>query len=257
MFMTNLKRLGALLPLSLLFIAPGMSGAQQHAPIAEQIGKAYGLDSFGQVEAIRYTFNIPEFKLSRTWVWEPKTDTVSYEATDKEGKPVKVSYKRDELSSQSDAVKNEIDPAFVNDHYILLFPLHVAWDDWATVTNEGMHEMPISKKPARRVVVKYPPRGGYSPGDTWELYVSKNNRLEEFVFHRGGDGPIKVYTGTWEGYEKAGPLLLSTDHEGTTDDGKSVRVFYSDVAVKVVGSDKWVNAQPASKPSASQRVARE
>jgi hypothetical protein len=250
--MSYWRRLAVLLTFSVLFIAPGISGAQQHVPIAEQIGKAYGVNSFGQVEAIRYTFNIPAFKVSRTWVWEPKTDTVSYEGTDKEGKPVKVTYKRDELSSQSDAVKKEIDPAFVNDHYILLFPLHVAWDDWATVTDEGMHEMPISKKPARRVVVTYPSQGGYSPGDTWELYVGKNNRLEEFVFRRAGDGAPKVYTGTWEGYEKAGPLLLSTDHEGTTDDGKSVRVFYSDVAIKVVGSDKWVNAQ-----SASERIARE
>src|ERR1700739_147194 len=89
MFMTNLRRLPALLPFSALFITPGISSAQPHAPIAEQIGKAYGVDSFGQVEAIRYTFNIPDFKLSRTWVWEPKTDTVSYEGTDKEGKPVK------------------------------------------------------------------------------------------------------------------------------------------------------------------------
>ena len=77
--MTNLSRLAAFLPLSVLLIAPAISGAQQHAPIAQQIGKAYGVDSFGRVEAIRYTFNIPAFKLSRTWVWEPKTDTVSYE----------------------------------------------------------------------------------------------------------------------------------------------------------------------------------
>ena len=241
--MINFRRLAALLPFSALFIAPGMAGAQQHARIAEQIGKVYGVNSFGQVEAIRYTFNIPALKLSRTWVWEPKTDTVSYEGTDKEGKPVKVTYKRDELSSQSNAVKNEIDPAFVNDHYILLFPLHVAWDDWATVTDEGTHEMPISKKPARRVVVKYPSQGGYSPGDTWELYVGKNNRLEEFVYRGGGQAAIKGYTGTWDGYEKAGPLLLSTDHEGTTDDGESVRVFYSDVAVRVTGSDHWISAQ--------------
>lgn len=244
--MTNFRRLAALLPLGVLFVVPAISGAQQRAPIAEQIGKAYGLDSFGQVEAIRYTFNIPAFKLSRTWVWEPKTDTVTYEGPDKEGKPVKVTYKRDELSSQSDAIKHDIDPAFVNDHYILLFPLHVAWDDWATVTDEGIHEMPISKTSARRVVVKYPSQGGYSPGDTWELYVGKNKRLEEFVYHRGGEGAITLYTGTWEGYEKAGPLLLSTDHEGTTGDGKSVRVFYSDVAVKVAGSDQWVNARSAS-----------
>jgi hypothetical protein len=55
----------------------------QKAPIAEQTAKAYGLDSFGQIEAIRYTFNIdvPAFKLkaSRTWTWEPKADRVTFE----------------------------------------------------------------------------------------------------------------------------------------------------------------------------------
>jgi hypothetical protein len=255
--MTNLNRLDVicLLAFSMLLIVAPTSEAQQLPPIAEQMAKTYGLDSFGQVEGIRYTFNVelPGLKRSDTWEWRPKTDTVSFQGKDKEGKPIKATYNRSELSSQSDAVKNEIDPAFVNDHYILLFPLHVAWDDWATVTDEGTHEMPISKKPARRVVVKYPSQGGYSPGDTWELYVGKDNRLEEFVYQRAGAGAPKGYTGTWEGYEKAGPLLLSTDHEGTTDDGKSLRVFYSDVAVRVVGSDKWVNAEH----SASGRVARE
>jgi hypothetical protein len=165
---------------------------------------------------------------------------------------VKVTYKRDELSSQSDAIKNDIDPAFVNDHYVLLFPLHVAWDDWATVTDEGVHEMPISKKSARRVVVKFPLQGGgYSVGDTWELYVGKDKRLEEFVYHRAGQGFPSRYTATWEGYEKAGPMLFSTDHEGTSEDGKPLRVFFSDVAVKVTGSDNWISAH-----SASERIAR-
>src|SRR5262249_46520939 len=152
--MTNLTRLDVrlLLAFSVLFVLPPISRAQ-HSPIAQQIAKAYGVDSFGQVEAIRYTFNIPELKVSRSWVWEPKTDTVSYDGPGKDGKAMKVVYKRDELGSQSDAVRNDIDPEFVNDHYALLFPLHLAWDDWATVTDEGMHEMPISKMSARRVVV--------------------------------------------------------------------------------------------------------
>ena len=154
-----------------------------------------------------------------------------------------MTYQRSELGSQSDTVKKDIDPAFVNDHYVLLFPLHVAWDDWATVTDEGMHQMPISKKSARRVVVKYPSQGGYSPGDTWELYVGKDKRLEEFVYHRAGTGFPTVYTATWDGYEKAGPLLFSTDHEGTVDEGKTVRAFFSDVAVKVAGSGNWINAR--------------
>ena len=39
----------------------------------EQVAKAYGLDSFGQVEAIRYTWNaqFPGVNVSRSWIWEP------------------------------------------------------------------------------------------------------------------------------------------------------------------------------------------
>jgi hypothetical protein len=52
-------------------------------------------------------------------------------------------------------------------------------------------------------------------------------------------------------HKKAGPLLISTDHSGTAD-GKPFRVSFSDVAVKVMGSDKWVNAGSAS----DERIAR-
>jgi len=31
--------------------------AQQRPPIIEQVAKTYGLDSFGQIDAIRYTWN--------------------------------------------------------------------------------------------------------------------------------------------------------------------------------------------------------
>jgi hypothetical protein len=60
------------------------------------MAKTYGLDSFGQIKGIRCTFNaeLPGVELSRRWEWNPKTDTVSYEGKDKEGKPVKVTYPR-------------------------------------------------------------------------------------------------------------------------------------------------------------------
>src|SRR6267142_6974714 len=177
-----------LLAVSMLLLLPATAEAQQSPPIAEQIAKTYGLDSFGQIEAIRYTWNaeFPGGKVSRTWEWNPKTDTVSYEGKDKEGQPVKVTYQRSELGSQSDAVKNQIEPAFTNDQYWLLFPFHVAWDSSATVTDEGMQKMLIGNASAERVVVKYPSYGGYSEGDTWELYVGADKRIEEFIFHRGG-----------------------------------------------------------------------
>jgi hypothetical protein len=51
------------------------SWAQTRPPIAEQIARTYGLDSFDQIEAIRYTFDAQFLgvNVSRSWVWKPKT----------------------------------------------------------------------------------------------------------------------------------------------------------------------------------------
>ena len=215
--------------------------AQQKPPIVEKIAKTYGLDSFGQIDAIRYTFNIPAFKLSRTWTWEPKADRVTYEGKDKDGKPVKVTYVRSQLSSQPDNVKKEIDPGFTNDQYWLVFPFHVVWDT-ADVQDNGKQKLPIGKGSADQVVVKYRSDVGYTPGDTWTLYVGPDNRVQQLHFRHGGSEKPSVVIATWGGYKKAGPLLISTDHQGTAD-GKPFSLTFTDVAVKLAGSDTWVNAQ--------------
>jgi hypothetical protein len=227
-----------------VLVLAAASWAQTRPPLAEQIAKTYGLHSFGQIEAIRYTFNVQAagLNLSRSWVWHPRTDEVSYEGKDKNGKPVKVTYLRSQLDSEPANVKGEIDPAFVNDQYNLLFPLHVYWDSSADVQDMGMQKLPLGRGSAKRVVVKYPSEGGYTPGDTWELYVGSKNRVEEFTWHRGGAGKPSVVIQTWAGYKKAGPLLIATDRRGTAD-GTPLRIFFSDVAVKLVGSDRWEKAR--------------
>jgi hypothetical protein len=248
MFMTNWRRPDVIRLLAfsmLLLILPATSWAQQRPPIAEQMAKTYGLDEFGQIEGIRYTFiaELPGVKLSRSWEWNPKTDTVSYQGKDKQGKPVTATYQRSQLGSQSDAVKKQIDPAFINDQYWLLLPFHVIWDGSATVTDEGMHKLPIGNGAAEQLVMKYPSHGGgYAPGDTWDLYVGADKRVEQMVYHRGGTGKPGLVIATWDGHKKAGPLLVSTDHRGTAD-GKPVRISLSDVSVKVKGSDDWIKAQ--------------
>jgi hypothetical protein len=245
--MKNLNRLNVI-RLSvfsmLLLILPATSCSQKHSSVAEPIAKTYGLDSFKQIEGIRYTFNLdfPLGKVSRTWEWNPKTNTVSYEGKDKEGKPMKVTYQRSQLSSQSDAVKKEIDPGFVNDNYWLLFPFHAYWDTSADIQNKGRQELPLGNGSAELVSVKYPSDAGYTPGDTWNLYVGKDNRVEQLLFQHGGTKKPSVVKATWEGYKKAGPLLISTDHRGTADGG-ALHLFFSDVAVKLTGSDTWMNAQ--------------
>ena len=223
------------------------SRAQTHSPIAEKLAKQYGLDSLKQVEAIRYTFNVefPGVNVSRSWVWEPKTDKVSFEGKDKEGKPVTATYVRSELGSQPDNVKADVDPAFVNDNYWLLFPFHGYWDYGADVQDLGKQPKPLGKGSARHVVFKYPnPKqgGGYTPGDTWEFFLAPDGRIEEMLYRRGGPKKPSIVIASWEGYKKAGPILVSTDHHGTADGGP-LKVSFSNVAVKLVGSDKWVDAK--------------
>ena len=229
-----------------VLILAATAWAQNRPPILEQVAKTYGLDSFAQIDAIRYTWNgeiTGLFKAARTWEWEPKTGKVSFEGKDKDGKLVKVSYLRSQISSQPDDVKNNVDPGFTNDNYWLLFPLHAYWDTSATVTDEGMKKPPVDNGSAELVSVKYAPEvGGYTPGDTWDLYVGKDNRVEYLVFHHGGDRKPSLVEATWTGYKKVGPLLISTEHRGTAD-GKSLHIFMSDLAVKLAGSDTWIKAQ--------------
>ena len=244
--MTKLGRTRVVVCLFFGLLMTATSLAQtQRAPILEKVAKTYGLDSWDKIEAIRYTWNgeIPGvFKLSRTWEWEPKTTQVTYEGKDKDGKPVKVTYKRSELGSQPDMVKNEVDPGFINDSYWVLFPFHAYWDTSATVIDQGVFNLPMGSGTADLVPVKYPADSGYTPGDTWDLYVGKDNRILFLDYHRGGAKPPSRVFVTWAGYKKAGPLLLSTEHHGRAD-GKTFNLVISDVAVKLTGSDTWIKGE--------------
>src|ERR1700677_1978265 len=74
--------------------------AQEKAPIAEQVAKAYGLDAWTQLDAVRCTFNVNmgrTIKLARSGVWERKTGKVRADGMTKDGKPLKVTYLRSEL----------------------------------------------------------------------------------------------------------------------------------------------------------------
>jgi len=220
------------------------SRAGEVPPAAQEMAKTNGLDSFAQIEAIRYTFNIefPGAKVVRSWEWEPKTGKITFDSKDKDGNPVHVTYLRSQLSSQSDMVKNVVDPAFFNDQYWLLIPFHAIWDTSATVTDDGMQKMSLTDASLDRISIKYSGETGYTPGDTWELYVDADHRVEEMDYHRGGPKKPSLVIVSWAGYKKAGPLLFSTEHKGTAD-GAPLTQAFTNVAVKLTGSDSWIEAQ--------------
>jgi hypothetical protein len=232
------------LAFSMLLALPAASRAED-TPIAQEVAKTFGIDSFGQIEGMRYTWNIelPDGrKIANKWEWSPKTDTVSFDGKDKAGNPIKVTYQRSKLDGQSDVVKKEIDPQFANDQYWVLLPFHLVWDG-ATASDDGQQKLPIGDGSARRITMKYPSEGGYQPGDTWDLYIGPDKRVQEITYHRGAPNPPPhLVSAKYLDYKKAGPLLISTDHPGIAD-GKSFKLSLTDVSVKLTGSDKWVDAQ--------------
>jgi hypothetical protein len=129
--MTSASRLTTISLLAFAVLAlTSTSRAQTRPPIFEKGAKTFGLDSWDKIEAIRYTWNLQlgTVNVSRSWEWEPKTNQVTYNGKDKDGKPFTVTYKRSELASQPDSVKNDVEPNFVNDNYTLLFALRAYWD---------------------------------------------------------------------------------------------------------------------------------
>ena len=230
--------------LPVVLLVTSTSFAQSRPPILEEVAKAYGLDSFGQIEAMRYTWNA-EFpgghQLSHKWEWSPKTNTVSFDGKDKAGNPVKVTYQRSQLDSQSDVVKKEVDPQFANDQYWTLLPFHLLWDG-AAPTDDGQQKLPIGDGSAQRIAMKYPSEGGYQPGDTWDLYIGPDKRIVQITYHRGAPNPPHLVSAKYADYKKAGPLLFSIDHPGVAD-GKDIKITLSGVSVKLTGSDKWLDAE--------------
>ena len=76
------------------------------------------------------------------------------------------------------------------------------------------------------------------------MYVGPDNLIQQLLWRRGPGKPIivNIVDAKWSDYKRVGPLLLALDHRGTGD-GKPLRIFFTDVAVKLAGSDTWVNAQ--------------
>jgi hypothetical protein len=231
---------------SCLFAGLSLSSAslaQEKPDIRHQIADAYGLSSWSQVEQIRYTFNVDAGvkKVARTWTWEIKPDRVTYEGPDSTGKPVKTTYTRGTMSP--DVVK-DVDPNFINDQYWLLFPFHLVWNMDATVEDKGMTSDPTGKTKGkvRKVTVTYPKTGGgYTPGDSYDLFVGADNRVVAWNFHRGG-AEKPTLTVTWADYKMAGPIHVAEDHRGTLSD-KPFHLFFTDVAVKLVGASDFVAAK--------------
>jgi hypothetical protein len=203
--------------------------------IAEKIAQAYGIAGFGEIEEIRFTFNVRkgETEAQRSWVWLPKADRVTYLGDGKTSKPV--TYDRKDLSAPGSESLKETDSHFINDQYWLIFPFHLVWDKDITITvDPEKGKFPISGRTGRMVSVVYPPAGGYTPGDRYDLFLDDDNMIAEWIYRRGGS-EIPTVSAAWEDNRRIGPIILSLDHPGA--DG-TFRVWFTGVELKLSSGER-------------------
>ena len=225
-----------LLALPFVFML-GVRPAPSAPPLAEKVAKAYGVDKFDTIDAIKFTFNIQkgDVHVKREWTWEPLTRKVTFHGKGASGDTMTYSYDQSAVDTTNVDMKF-VDPRFVNDQYWLLFPFHLKWDDMAKIEATGQDSLPMGSGMAERLVVSYPQAGGYSPGDVYELFVGPDQMITHWIFRPGGSTTDQLPF-SWSGNVKVGPITVSTDH--LSPDG-SFHLYFTDVAVRLKGKSEWI-----------------
>lgn len=214
----------ALLLLSILFIISckneKRSGISSEETRAQEIARAHGFENFEDVNEIKFTFNVKvgdSVRTSRSWHWKTSTDEIRLTEGD-----ISRTYIKDDSIADDE---KELDQKFINDSYWLLFPFQLVWSD-AEISEEKKAEAPISKKEMRNITVSYPSEGGYTPGDSYEIFYEDDLILKEWIY-KSADGKRESPT-TWEDYQDFNGLKIARSHK--SPDG-SFELFFSGIEV--------------------------
>jgi len=184
----------------------------------------YAVEEIKNVETVEYRFRvqIKDKSVNRKWTWWPKADKIKME---QEGKET-VEYSRQSQLEQN----KKTDSAFINDNYWLLFPWRIYVDSSVTLSWANKEESSL--------LIQYPHEGGYTPGDAYTLHFDKNMLITSWDFDAKGDGKIDRSM-SWEGYQKLGPLLISTQHKA-----EDFHLWFEDLRLKLSGDSDWKTPTP-------------
>ncbi|MDN3596529.1 hypothetical protein [Zunongwangia endophytica] len=198
-----------------------VNASEEKDGIGNTIAMANGLDKFEEAEEIEFTFNVKiqdSLRSSRHWKWNTKSNEISLTEGDET-----TSYTKTDSIPED---KKSIDSKFINDSYWLLFPYQLVWSD-ANLTEEKEVAAPISGDTLTKLEVAYNSAGGYTPGDTYDIYYGKDHMIKEWVYKASG-GDREMAT-TWEDYETFKNIPIAKMHK--SEDG-SFQLYFTDISVK-------------------------
>ncbi|MEM6333275.1 MAG: hypothetical protein AAF823_08060 [Planctomycetota bacterium] len=224
-----------LVALLAIAIHAGLASGQPSISFDDFINRAadlHGFDQWDQVERLQWTFHVelPNGRtVDRSWNWHPKTGEVT-RTLDGES----IAYDRDDLADAADEVI-AADRQFINDSFWLIPLWHISRGD-PELQLANADAWPIDSD-ARLFglspIARYGPEGGYTPGDSYQLFFSLNDdperfmRLSLWLFRRGDQGPGRP--ATFEQYVRLGPLLIATEHRGP--EGSGFRLWFEDLEI--------------------------
>ncbi|WP_298246252.1 hypothetical protein [uncultured Christiangramia sp.] len=189
--------------------------------VHEKIAMVNGFKEFDSIKKIKFTFNVKvndSIRSERRWNWNVGTNKISLTENDSV-----MSYTRKDSLAED---KKYIDQRFVNDSYWLLFPFQLKWS-LADLSEPKKATAPISGDKMQMLTVSYPKDGGYTPGDSYDIYFDDEFMIREWVY-KSSDGGREMAT-TWEDYKDFKGIKIATMHKSKDD---SFELFFDDITVE-------------------------
>ncbi|NNE30933.1 MAG: hypothetical protein HKN40_01045 [Winogradskyella sp.] len=179
---------------------------QKELNVAEKIANAHGYDNWKHVSEVHFTFQVDQDSIKgkgRTWTWFPRENRIKMNAGEQTAE-----YTRNKI----DSTIIPADRAFINDKFWLLVPFQLVWDTAVKISEPKKANAPISDKEFNMITVVYPPEGGYTPGDAYDIYYSDDYLIREWVF-RKSNSPDPTMATTFENYRDYNGIKIATDHK--------------------------------------------
>ena len=196
------------------------SAKKETKTVLDSIAMAHGISKWASVKTIKYTFNVDRGNnhFERSWTWQPQTHQVSMTTKD-----ATITYNHKKIS---EALK-PTDQAFINDKYWLLFPFQLVWDAGLSFKDLGATKAPISEQSYRTIEVNYNASNGYTPGDTYVVYIDQNYQLKEWSYIPNGSETPSLST-TWEDDVNLGGIKMSKMHQ---NQDQSFQLYFTDLSI--------------------------
>jgi hypothetical protein len=190
--------------------------------VANKIANAHGFKHWNNVKEIEFAFSVDREEPGRTkrhWKWQPKTQDVTmtlmvdsilngermYVATESQ------TYNRTAITTDIE----KIDRRFINDKFWLFIPFQLVWDEGTTISEPIRVQSPLLKKELNMIKVLYS-KGGYTPGDAYDIYYNDNYLIQEWGFRRA-NAPEPSIQCTFENYQDFNGIKLALFHKKPND----------------------------------------